>query len=158
MRAIMWAGLAAVLSSGAARGQEPEHEFSHGTIEIVHPWTRAASTGGETLVFMEIINSGATDRLLGAESPVGEAVHIVGLTLSPEGTSVTEIGPVDIPVGDFDLDPGGLGLELHGLTATLEPGGHFPLTLNFANAGTMTIEVLIEAADASQHSHAGHSH
>lgn len=40
----------------------------------------------------------------------------------------------------------------------LEQGAHFDLVLEFAEAGSVEIEVAVEAAGATQHSHAGHSH
>jgi copper(I)-binding protein len=137
---------------------EDAHLAAAGDIRIVHPWARAASVGGETLVFMEIENLGATDRLLGAQTALAEDVHIVGLTLSGDTVSVTEIGAVDVRPGDFHLDPGGLALELHGLTADLVAGTHFDLVVTFETAGAIALEVEVEAADATQHSHAGHSH
>jgi copper(I)-binding protein len=137
---------------------EDEHVATAGDIRIVHPWARAAAAGGETLVFMEIENGGATDRLLGAETALAGDVHIVGLTLSGDTVSITEVGAVDVRPGDFHLDPGGLALELHGLTGDLVAGSHFDLVVTFETAGPIALEVEIEAADATQHSHAGHSH
>jgi hypothetical protein len=65
---------------------------------------------------------------------------------------------MDIAPGDFILDPGGVAFELHGLAAPLVEGEHFELVVEFAVAGEVTVEVEIEAAGATQHSHAGHSH
>ena len=135
-----------------------EHVFAANGIEIVHPWARAAGAGEETFVFFELHNDGAADRLVGASSAAAEDIHIVGLTMGADGTTVQDVGAIDIPAGEFAFDPGGLALELHGLTAALEQGGHLDLVLEFANAGPIEIEVSVEAADASQHSHAGHSH
>lgn len=137
---------------------EEEHVAAAGDIRIVHPWARAASAGGETLVFMEIENTGATDRLVGGETALAEDVHIVGLTLSGDSVSVAEVGAVEIKAGDFHLDPGGLALELHGLTGDLVAGTHFDLLVNFETAGPIALEVEVEPADATQHSHAGHAH
>ncbi|WP_297111864.1 copper chaperone PCu(A)C [uncultured Devosia sp.] len=158
--ALLVSGLAAssVFAQDAGHGDEEHHVFEANGIEIVHPWARAAATGEETFVFFELHNEGAADTLLGASSLAAQDVHIVGLTMSTDGTGVQEVGEIDIPEGEFAFDPGGLALELHGLTAALEQGGHFDLVLNFANAGPVDIEVAVEAANANQHSHAGHSH
>jgi copper(I)-binding protein len=137
---------------------EDEHVATAGDIRIVHPWARAAAAGGETLVFMEIENAGATDRLMGGETALAEDVHIVGLTLSGDSIEVSEVGAIEVRAGDFHLDPGGLALELHGLTADLVAGGHFDMTVIFEGVGPIELEVEVEAADATQHSHAGHSH
>lgn len=144
-----------VLTMGA-HGQE--HVFRANGISIEHPWARAAAAGGETLVFMDIDNEGAADTLTGGISDAAGDVHIVGITLSNGETGVQEVGAIAVPAGHFHLDPGGLALELHGLTRELKQGEHFDLTVTFANAGPIAIEVEVQAADAKQHSHAGHSH
>lgn len=135
-----------------------EHVFAANDIEIVHPWARAAAAGEETFVFFDLHNDGAADRLVGASSTAAGDIHIVGLSIGADGATVQEVGAIDIPEGEFAFDPGGLALELHGLTMALEQGGHLDLVLEFANAGPIEIEVAVEAADAGQHSHAGHSH
>ena len=152
--------LALILSIGLAvpAQAEEQHLAAAGDIRIVHPWARAASAGGKTLVFMEVENVGVTDRLVGGETPLAETVYIVGLTLAGDSISVTEVGAVEIKPGQFDLDPGGLALELHGLTGDLVAGEHFDLVVTFETAGSIALEVAIEAADAARHSHAGHNH
>lgn len=137
---------------------EHAHEVSAGAITIVHPWARAAQAGGSTLVFFEIENAGATDRLLGAETGAAQSVEIVGLGLDNGAVSHKTVGAIDIETGDFDFDPKGLGLFLDTLNQDLVAGGVFELELTFAEAGPVHVHVQIEAADARQHSHAGHSH
>ncbi len=137
---------------------EEEHVFEANGLEIVHPWARAAGAGEETFVFFELHNEGEMDRLVGARSEAAEDIHFVGLTISADGTAVQDVGEIDIPAGEFAFDPGGLALELHGLTMALNEGDHLDLTLEFANAGAIDIEVVVEPANATQHSHAGHSH
>ena len=163
LRALGLAAMISLLLASTASAEEHGHEeerhvFAAGGIEIIHPWARAAAAGEETLVFFELHNEGQPDRLAGARTDVAEDVHIVGLTLGAEGGEVQEVGVVDIPAGAFAFDPGGLALELHSLTQTLEQGGHFDLVLQFEGAGAVEIEVAVEAAGATQHSHAGHSH
>eukprot|EP00918_Siedleckia_nematoides_P056486 GHVU01123213.1.p2 GENE.GHVU01123213.1~~GHVU01123213.1.p2 ORF type:complete len:164 (-),score=21.41 GHVU01123213.1:473-964(-) len=149
-----------VLSAAFAQdhGHQQHHVFEANGMEIIHPWARAASEGGDTLVFFEMHSEGQADRLLGAQTDAADHIHIVGLTMSAEGATVQDVGEIDIPAGEFAFDPGGLALELHELTMTLKHGDHFNLVLNFANAGPVAIEVAVEPADAGQHSHAGHSH
>lgn len=67
------------------------------------------------------------------------------------------VGEFQLPVGEFDFDPNGLGLRLNDLTAELKEGEHFPLHLLLGD-GELEISVEVEASDAMTHSHAGHSH
>lgn len=161
LRALSFALLASTLAlpAGLAQDhQEGQHAFAAEGMEVVHPWSRAAAPGETAFVFFELHNQGEADRLLGATTDLAEAIHIVGLAIGADGTAVEEVGPIDIPTGKFAFDPGGLALELHGFAGPLEQGGQFELVLTFANAGAVEIEVAVEAADADQHSHAGHSH
>lgn len=156
--ALIMSVMAAPMGFAEDHDHGEHHVFQTDGIEIVHPWARAAAAGAEALVFFEVHNEGEADRLLGATTDIAGEVHIVGLTMNAEGASVQEVGAIDIGPGEFAFDPGGLALELHGLTGALEQGSHFDLMLEFANAGPVEIEVAVEAANANQHSHAGHSH
>ena len=156
MRLILAIALVATLSVPAF-AQEEAHEVTAGSITIVHPWARAAAAGSDTLVFMEILNAGEPDTLESARTEIA-GVTIVGATMVDGVATYQEVGAVKIASGDFDLDPTGLGLRLSALTAELRQGEDFELTLHFSQAGDIVMHVEIEAADATQHSHAGHSH
>lgn len=158
MQPALVAAAFALLSLAVPAWAQEEHLASSGSITIVHPWARAVAAGQDALVFMEIENGGPTDRLLGALTDVAADVRIVGLTLTGDEISIQDVGPVDVANGDFDLDPGGIALELHDVSVPLVQGEHFELVVRFATAGEIRLEVEVEAADANQHSHAGHSH
>lgn len=151
---------APLVSTGRAEDDHAHehHVFEAGGIEIIHPWARAAAQGGDSLVFFELHVEGAPDRLIGARADRASEAHIVGLTIGADGAAHQRVGAIDIPAGMFSFDPGGLALELHGLTRPLEKGEHFDLVLEFAAAGPIEIEVAVEAEGAVQHSHAGHTH
>ena len=46
------------------------------------------------------------------------------------------------------LRPGGNHIMLIGLTGPLKPGASFPVTLTFAKAGAVTVDVPVQAAGA----------
>jgi periplasmic copper chaperone A len=138
--------------------QEHEHVATAGDIRIVHAWARAAAAGSDTLVFMDIENKGTADRLLSAETSKAEKAEIAGITMRDGNTTTTPLGVVDIGSGETMLDPGGMAIVLHGLTGDLVKGEDFDLTVRFEKAGAVELDVEIEAADATQHSHAGHAH
>jgi len=153
---------ALLLSAPSAVAEDEDHAHSHiakvGSIRIVHAWARAASAGDDTLVFMDIENQGEADRLMGGRTEVGRSVEIVGLTNEGGQIAMEPVGALDVPPGDFPLDPGGVGLAIRGLNAALEKGNDFELAVEFQKAGAVTLDVEIEAADATQHSHDGHEH
>jgi copper(I)-binding protein len=76
-----------------------------------------------------------------------------------DGTQAAqEIGPIEIPTGDFVLDPGGVAIELVGLKTALAAGDEIELELHLKTAGELHLHADVEATDATQHSHAGHAH
>jgi copper(I)-binding protein len=61
------------------------------------------------------------------------------------------------PETEMMLAPQGVALRLDGLSRDLAEGDSFNVTVSFAQSDVaLTVEV--EAADATQHSHAGHAH
>lgn len=134
------------------------HEAAVGDITVSHPWARAAAAGGDTLVFMEFINDGGADVLTAIESEVAAEAGIVGISFAGGDMATVAFDTFEIPAGDFDFDPAGVAIQLVGLTQALSEGDVFELELTFETAGTLHIDVEVEAANATQHSHAGHAH
>jgi copper(I)-binding protein len=150
--------MALITFSAGAQEAAEEHEdevFTIGGLTVADPWTRAATAGAETLVFFETMNEGPADTLTGATTAAAASVEIVGLTLAGAVIGTTVIGQIEIPVGEFELDPGGLALALRGLTTNLEEGAEIEITLTFAALGELPIHVLVGPADGMLHPH-GH--
>jgi periplasmic copper chaperone A len=137
---------------------DDDHEASLGDVSVIHAWTRAASAGGDAVVFFEIENGGEPVVLSGAEAENAATVEIVGADMAADGAvTYLPVGSFTIPVGEFAFDPDGLGIRLNGLTEALEQGEHFHMHL-LLDEGELEITVDVEAADATAHSHAGHAH
>src|SRR5512132_4333375 len=57
-----------------------------------------------------------------------------------------QVSLIDVPAGEsVDLQPGGLHIMLIDLKEPLKQGETFPLTLTFAKAGTMTVQVPVKS-------------
>lgn len=158
MLPLLLAALVSLLAIAPA-GAEEEHKTVSEGITILHAWSRA-TTGPEAQVFMEIANARTADvTLSGGTTAVADAVAVHGATLVEGRAGSVPLGPFTIPAGsEFDLDPDGVFLLLSGLKAPLAEGGEFELTLSFDGLAPIEIHVEVEKADATQHSHAGHSH
>ncbi|WP_051373234.1 copper chaperone PCu(A)C [Spiribacter curvatus] len=127
-------------------------------LRVLHGWTRATDHD-HARVFMEIENiADAPVRLTGGRSPIAANVELVGFSLV-EGEGVYE--PVsDVPVmpgRDLVLAPQALALALEDIEGPLIEGSAFPLALT-TDRGRVEMTIVVEAADAQQHSHAGHAH
>jgi copper(I)-binding protein len=115
------------------------HSFQVAEIMVGHPWA-PPSAGPDGVALLSLLNRGAEDLLIGANSPIAAEV---ALTDSAAGGSVLKalvLGP-NKPVA---LRQGRLVLALKGLKTPLTEGQKFPLTLVFEKAGTLTVEVFVE--------------
>jgi copper(I)-binding protein len=118
-------------------------------LEVTNAWSRPAPAGRVGVAYLTITDSGAPDRLIGASSPVAERVE---LHQSATANGVATMRPVDgVPVAPGApgvLAPGGYHLMLRDLRRPLAVGQSFPLTLNFAKAGTLTTSVTVAPLSA----------
>ncbi len=134
----------------AAQAQHSPAAVQLGPLRIETPWTRAALQGRQGAGFLVIRNTGAeADRLVAASSPVSGRMELH--THIRDG-DVMRMRPVDdIPVpagGSVTLQPGGLHLMFMGLNRPLVAGESIPVTLRFAEAGEVTIQLAVQAAGA----------
>lgn len=135
------------------------HEFKVGKLTLQHPWTRA-TTGKVGAGYTTIVNTGTNaDQLVSASSPAVDKVEIHSMTMDG---GVMKMRPlpdgIAIPAGGTSkLAPGGYHLMLLGLKAPLVEGKLVPLTLNFAKAGPVKVELKVEAAGASEPAHSNHA-
>ena len=135
-----------------------DHLSTMGDVRLLHGWTRA--TDGDTaLVFVEIENTGTTPvTLTGGAAALAESAALVGFTLVDGEPSFAELPALPVAPGtEMVLAPQGVALRLDGLSRELADGDSFALSLAFADA-EVDLTVQVEAADATQHSHAGHAH
>lgn len=146
---------------------EGENDHDHGDddhlveaegLRIIHGWARA-SDGPEAQVFMEIENTrdGAV-ILTGAEADWAGAAQLMGAPIAADSEALP-LEEMEIAAGTtFDLTPDTVYMLLTGLDGPLEEGDTLEIEVEFAEIGHVEVAVEVEAADARQHSHAGHAH
>lgn len=144
--------VAALLVSTAAMAGD----FTLGSLSIDHPWARA-SVAANGAAFMTISTSGSTpDQLVAAASPVAEKVELHTHIMDGNVMQMRPVQAVDVSAGaPAELKPGGFHVMLIGLKGPLKEGERFPLTLTFAKAGSVTVDVLVEAPGAGAVEHMG---
>lgn len=122
-----------------------------GSLEIKSAWARAtapkAPTGG---AFMTIANTGAgTDNLLGASSDVAKVVELHTHLKQGDVMRMVAVSNIEVQPGkSVQMAPGGLHVMLIGLKQPLVEGSSFPLELDFAVAGKVTVMVDVAALGA----------
>jgi copper(I)-binding protein len=136
------------LSAGAAVAET----YTAGSIEIVNPWARAtpkgASVGG---AYMTITNKGPeADRLIGISSPIANQLEVHQMVMDKGVMSMRPVqGGLEIKPGQtVELKPQSFHLMLMGLKQPLAKGERVKATLEFAKAGKLDLEYVVESMGA----------
>ncbi|GAB4496499.1 MAG: copper chaperone PCu(A)C [Anaerolineales bacterium] len=125
------------------------------TFSVENVWARSSVAGGNSAIYMTINNPTAQDDvLLSAQSSVANAVELHLSSVDANGVmSMKQQENIPVPANSMvELKPGGLHVMLIGLPNDLKVGDEFEVTLNFKNAGAITLKVPVkDAADAMEH-------
>lgn len=110
--------------------------------------------------YLTIHNGGtAADRLLSVSSPAARSVSVHQSSMAGGVMRMRAAGPVSIAAGgQVAMKPGGLHVMVMGLKSPLRPGGRLPLTLRFARAGSMQVNLPVmrsgsQPMDGTHHGH-----
>ena len=119
---------------------------------IEKPWARAtapgAPVGGGYLIIRN--KAAAVDRLLSASSPAAGRIELHEMTLEKDVMKMREVKGIDVPAGSaLELKPGGYHLMFIDLKKPLKQGEKVPVTLKFAKAGEVKVELAVEAMGAT---------
>ncbi len=132
-----------VFAAGAASAQT-------GQIEVNNAWARATPGKSQIGAAYVTIRSPTADRLVAASTPIAQKTELHTMEMSGMVMKMRPIAGIDIPAGQpVTLGPGGMHIMLMGLKEPLKAGQSFPLTLNFAKAGTRTVDVVVERVGAT---------
>jgi copper(I)-binding protein len=116
-------------------------------IHVADAKARPTAPGGTGVVYMIVMNHGtADDDLTGLSTPVADKAEI-HRSMDMNGMSHME-AVADLPIkanGAISFAPGGLHVMLTGLKQPLKLGDSFPLTLTFAKAGPVTVNVSVQS-------------
>jgi len=136
VRFVLFFVLAAILVACApADGQ---------SLQVTDVWARPGLAGGNSAAYFVIENgTGSNDSLLSAASDVAGAVEMHMTTMQDGNMQMVHQQEVPVQIGKTEFKPGGLHVMLIGLNQDLNPGDTFSLTLDFATAGAMPLEVTV---------------
>ena len=142
--------LAAILT--LAGGAALAETYTVGAIEIGNPWARATPKGAPVGgAYMTITNKGAEpDRLIGIASPAASQTEVHQMSMDNGVMSMRPVpGGLEIKPGQtVVLNPESFHLMLMGLKQPLTQGEHMKATLNFAKAGKLDVEFVVESMGA----------
>jgi hypothetical protein len=123
----------ALASGGGAKAAESG-------VTLSQPWMRIIIASRPAAGYFTLLNGGATARaLVGAQSP---ACGMLMLHRSTSAGGVDRMEMVDRvavpPHGSVAFEPGGYHLMCMAPTKDVTPGNSVPVTLEFADGGTLT--------------------
>lgn len=132
-----------------------------GALRVSGAWARPTAGQG-TAAYLTIVNAGKEEDVLeSASTPKAKSVELHQTTMTAEG--IMQMRPVKDGVTidarkTLELKPGGMHFMLGGLDGGLEAGDTLPLTLEFAKAGAVQVEVPVKAQGPDVQEDAGHAH
>jgi periplasmic copper chaperone A len=116
-------------------------------IEASEVWARTGMAGGNSAVYMVLVNgTSADDELLSASSDVAEAVELHISQMGPNG-EMQMIPQSSVPLAagaKVEFKPGGLHVMLIGLKQELKVGDQFEITLHFKNHTDIVLKVIVK--------------
>jgi hypothetical protein len=113
---------------------------------VEEAWARPGTAGDNSVVYFTIDNSGGSaDQLLGASGEAAESLELHRSQMDEDGVMSMEPQPmVDIPAGgEVVFKPGDYHIMLINLKQALKLDDSFQITLNFKNAGDVTVTVKV---------------
>lgn len=138
------------------------HEFTAGSIEIDHPWSRATPEGAKVAAgYMVIRNKGGEpDRLVGVSADISERAEIHEMSVDANGVMTMRPveGGVEVPAGGTaELKPGSFHIMFLDLKRGAKAGEKFAGTLTFEKAGAVPVEFAVDAmSGGSSGAHGNH--
>ena len=135
------------------------HEYSAGTITVVHPWAAATPPGAKTgAAYMQIVNKGKKPvNIVKLSTAVADKVELHFMTMKK---GVMRMRPLKMPLRikantTLELNHDGFHLMLIGLKKPLAEEEMVPFKLELEGGKTISVDLYIEAigATASTHGH-----
>jgi hypothetical protein len=118
--------------------------------KVTDAWIRATPPGAVTAAaYLTITSAGVADRLVAAATPAAGAVEIHTHVEEAGSERMVRVAELTLPADEaVRLTPGGQHLMLVDIKTPMVPGTKVALSLRFAEAGTVDIDVPVVDARA----------
>ncbi|MEE4174430.1 MAG: copper chaperone PCu(A)C [Xanthomonadales bacterium] len=112
-------------------------------IAVEDAWARATPPGARTgAVYLTLVNDGKTDALVAAATDAADRAELHTHVHENGMMAMREVGAIELPPGgEARLKPHGDHVMLFGLRGPLVAGETISLTLEFASAEPLTVEI-----------------
>lgn len=136
--------MTALLALGLAACGGDDDDDGGGAVTVGDPYVRSAGQGVAAAYFT-LTGGGEDDRLIGASSDVAATAQVHEVVTEGSSSQMQEVEGIDIPAGGaITFEPGGYHLMLIDLDHALEVGEEVEFTLEFENAGEVTVTADVE--------------
>jgi copper(I)-binding protein len=145
MRSALVSFLFFAAACGAPQTHAPAEAATAATLAVSDAWVRPTPGGVDVSAgYLTIANpTGSEDRLVAVSSPRARRmeVHAMSMENGVMRMQAVEGGVAVPPGGAVTLGPGGLHLMFIGVTQPFVEGETIPVTLTFAHAGDVAVEL-----------------
>jgi copper(I)-binding protein len=151
VRSRLFAALAAGLLLLPSAYADPATPAQANEIAVHEAWARASAGNAATgAAYLTLVGGAAVDQVVGVTTQVAATAE-VHESFTEGGIMKMRPAPaLTIPAGKtVTLAPGGYHVMLMGLKQPLTAGQRFPLTVSFAHAAPVTVEVKVLGRGAS---------
>lgn len=150
MKSLISVGALALAIAVAAPASAAEYKV--GDVTIVNPWARATAGVPRNGAAYLIIKGGVSDdELTKIETGIAKRAQLHGHKNENGVMKMQEVDGVKVPAGGMAmLKPGGHHIMLMKLKQALKKGQSFAMTLHFAKAGKVTVNVMIMGVGAKE--------
>jgi copper(I)-binding protein len=120
---------------------------SQNGIEITRPFVNSAAVGDNSAAYMSIKNTGAeADTLLNASCDAVMMMSFMNGSMDGGVATMSDVATIELPADStVELKSGGYHIMLMDLKQELKEGTSISITLEFAKAGKITLEVPVKA-------------
>ncbi len=143
--------------AAAMSGDDMMEPVKAGDLTLSGVFARATLPGAKVGGGYVTISNGSkeADRLIGGSSPAAARVEVHEMKMDGSVMKMRLLKDgLEIPAGGtVELAPGGTHLMLINLAAPLKEGDMVPLTLEFAKAGKVDLQLMVGPANASDMGH-----
>jgi copper(I)-binding protein len=133
-------------------GAAAAETYTVGAIEVANPWARATPKGAPVGgAYMTITNKGTeADRLVGASTPAAGLAQVHQMSMDNGVMTMRPVeGGLEIKPGQtVVLAPNSFHIMMTGLKQPMAQGEHVKATLDFAKAGKLDVEFVVESMGA----------
>jgi len=151
MRILFNAIAAGALALGLA-SQAFAQDYTAGSLHLEQPWARATPPGAPVGgAYVTITNNGTeADTLVGGSTPVAGEVQVHEMSMDGNVMKMRQLPDgLEIKPGEtVTLKPGSFHIMLMKLKEPLKQGAQVPITLDFAKAGKVEVELSVAGIGA----------